>query len=247
MIGVERIGRCVHLKLQIPPVNVIDTASCNMLAEKVGELKADESIAALFLSGEGKGFSAGASVEEHRRENVEGMLDALLGACRELAEFPAPTVALVHGMCLGGAMELIAFCDFVVADPGAKFGQPEIQLAFFPPLACGKLAKLIGPQRAAHMIFTGRILKAEPALEVGLVQEIVPQDEWPAYIERFNGLSAPVLRLSKQALLKAGGGADFSALDRMKELFLTELYKIEDLEEGIASFAEKRKPEWKHR
>jgi cyclohexa-1,5-dienecarbonyl-CoA hydratase len=247
MIGVERIGRSVHLTLRMPPVNVIDTASCTALTGQLLELKQDESIAALFLSGDGRGFSAGASVEEHRRENVEGMLDALMASCRELAEFPAPTVALVHGMCLGGAMELIAFCDFVVADPEAKFGQPEIQLAFFPPLACGRLPQLIGSQRAAHLNLTGEIVKAPEAKALGLAQDLVEKDEWPAYIERFNGLSAPVLRLSKQALLKAGGGPDFTRLDSIKDLFLTELYKLEDLQEGINSFAEKRKPEWKHR
>ena len=132
-------------------------------------------MAAVVLSGDGRCFSAGASVAEHKQDQARQDADGALGACLALAAFPAPVVAAVHGACLGGAMELISFCDFVVADPDATFGQPEIKLAFFPPVACHRLPRLTGFQNAAYTILTGENLTADRALAMGLVQKILPK------------------------------------------------------------------------
>lgn len=248
MIKVERNERVLNLKLDIPPVNVIDTATCKELADKLKEAATDKSIAGVILSGEGKCFSAGASVEEHEKKLVGEMIFSFVEACRALYEMPVPSVVLVHGFCFGGALELALYADFIIADPSAKFGIPEISLAFFPPLACSALPGIVGRQNAAHLIFTGESVSAERALAMGLVQKIVERSSWEKVVHLFNKTSAPVLRLAKEAF-KQGLKTPVDEFHGkiINEFFLDRLYKIEDVKEGIASFREKRKPEWKHR
>ena len=247
MIDVVRSERVVHLVINAPPVNVLDAAILGELVRRLGELESDESLAAVVLSGEGRCFSAGASVAEHKQDQAERMLTALNEACLALPAFPAPVVAAVHGACLGGAMELISFCDFVVAAPDAILGQPEIKLAFLPPVACHRLPRLTGFQNAAYTILSGENLTVDQALAMGLVQKILPRDDWAEIDDLFNGLSAPVLRITKQALAESIDERSAQRLEFFKELFLAKLYVLEDVAEGIESFENRRPPEWKHR
>jgi len=247
MINVERRERVVHLLINAPPVNVLDAAILGALVERLAELAKDDSVAAVVLTGEGRCFSAGASVAEHKQEQADHMVTGLAEACLALAAFPAPVVAAVHGPCLGGAMELISFCDFVVADPEAVFGQPEIKLAFFPPVALHQLPRLTGYQNAAYAIFSGENIPADRALSMGLVQKILAKDQWGEIDDLFNGLSTPVLRITKQALAKSLAEGSAERLDHFKALFMSELYRLDDVAEGITSFEERRPPEWKHR
>ena len=247
MINVEQRERVVHMMIDAPPVNVLDAAILGELVERLGELEADETLSAVVLSGDGKCFSAGASVAEHKQEQAEGMVTGLAEACLALPAFPAPVIAAVHGACLGGAMELISFCDFVVATPDAIFGQPEIKLAFFPPVALHQLPLLTGYQNAAYTILSGENLSADRAQSMGLVQKILPKDQWGEIDDLFNGLSAPVLRITKQALAKSLTEGCAERLDAFKAVFLSELYRLEDVAEGIKSFEERRPPDWKHR
>ncbi len=248
MIKIEKYERVVHLKLDIPPVNVLDEANCIELTRNLLEIQKDKTIAAIVLSGEGKCFSAGASVEEHKKESAPGMISAFAETCRTLAAAEVPTIALVHGFCFGGALEIVLYCDFVYADPDAKLAVPEISLAFFPPFACSALPAIVGKQNAAHLILTGETIDAQRALGIGLVQKIVPRDQWGEIDKRFNRLSAPVLRLAKEAFRKGLNSAeDKTLIPILEKLFLDRLYRIEDVSEGIASFSEKRKPQWKHR
>jgi cyclohexa-1,5-dienecarbonyl-CoA hydratase len=175
------------------------------------------------------------------------MLGAFAEACQALYDLPVPTVALVHGFCFGGGLELVLYCDYIIADPSAKFGVPEITLAFFPPMACAALAGIVGRQNAGHLIFTGESIKAERAHAIGLVQEISEQSAWTDVISRFNKTSAPVLRLAKEAFKLGLRTPLDESFGPLKDLFLNRLYEIEDVSEGISSFNEKRKPQWKHR
>ncbi len=247
MIEIAKHGRVVYLVLDAPPVNVLDGALLGELTSEVARCAADDDLAAVLLRGNGRCFSAGASVEEHKKDKAPAMLAALLDACTALADLPVPVVALVHGSCLGGALELVAFCDYVVADPSAKFGVPEITLAFFPPIACVRLPRLAGLQNSAFLALSGESVAADQAAAMGLVQKILPQEEWDDIESRFNGMSAPVLRLAKEALRKGSGGYDRPALEGMNNLFVEKLFDIEDVAEGIASFEERRKPSWKNR
>ena len=248
MINREKLERVLHLRINIPPVNVLDTANLQELAEVLKEAAGDDSIAAVVLSGEGKCFSAGASVAEHDEKLVGGMITAFSAACKALYDLPVPSLVLVHGFCFGGGLELALYADFVVADPAAKFGIPEITLAFFPPLACSMLPGIVGRQNAAHLIFTGETIDAGRAQAMGLVQKIGEQSGWDGIIHQLNHTSMPVLRLTKEAfklgLQTPTGDTSGPSID---DLFLDRLYKIEYVKEGVASFNEKRKPTWRHR
>ena len=247
MISAEKKERVLQLKIDVPPINVIDTKTCLELARHLNEAALDTTLAGVVISGEGKCFSAGASVEEHSQEHVREMITAFTDACRALYRMPVPTVALIHGFCFGGGFELTMYCDYLVADPSAKFGVPEIKLAFFPPFACSVLAGIVGRQNAQYLIYTGESIPVEQAAQMGLVQKISPQDEWDQVLNRLNGSSAPVLRLAKRAFKSGENISIEEAFDSLvNDLFLKDLYQIEDLKEGIASFKEKRKPDWKH-
>jgi cyclohexa-1,5-dienecarbonyl-CoA hydratase len=247
MIEVEKHERVVTLALDSPPVNVLDSALLSELEAELARCAAADDLAAVLLRGTGRCFSAGASVEEHTQDKAPAMLSALLDACTAMADLPVPVVGLVHGSCLGGALELISFCDFVVADPSALFGVPEITLAFFPPIASVRLPRLAGLQNTAFLALSGESVGADRAAAMGLVQKILPLEQWEEIFSRFNGLSAPVLRLAKEALRKGAGGYDLAALEGMNALFLDRLYSIEDVAEGIASFEQRRRPSWSHR
>ncbi len=243
MINVTRDERVVTVAIDVPPVNVLDAAALTELNEALLELAGDGSIAAVLLMGAGRCFSAGASVEDHEKSRAPGMIAALADVCKTLAELPMATVAMVHGPCMGGGLEVALFCDFIVADPGAKFGVPEITLAFFPPFACYRLPSLTGRQNAAYLALTGETIEVPAAQAMGLVQKVAEKEEWGRVERRFNHLSLPVVRMTKLALRKGRT----EGLEAQTDLFLGPLYEIEDLQEGIASFAEKRRPEWKHR
>jgi|Deesub1362B_J571_1020462.scaffolds.fasta_scaffold02496_5 cyclohexa-1,5-dienecarbonyl-CoA hydratase len=246
MVECKRKDRTAQLILNNPPVNVLTADLLDGLTERLEDLAGDDGLTAVFLMGNGKYFSAGASVEEHSRDQAPRMIEALTRACQSLSHMPVPVVALVHGLCLGGAMELVSFCDFVVADPGARFGVPEILLAFFPPYACQVFPTLMGRQNAAHLIFSGKTIDAQQAHQFGLVQEITPRQDWSRWAKHFNGLSRPVVRLAKRAFREGAGEFPEEQIERLTRLFLQDLYELEDVEEGIRSFVEKRPPQWKH-
>lgn len=248
MISTERIDRVLQIKINIPPVNVLDTKNCLELAGKLKEISQDKTIAAVLLSGDGKCFSAGASVEEHQKNQAPEMIAAFTEACRVLSDLHVPCIAMVHGFCFGGALELTLYCDFIIADPSAKFSVPEINLAFFPPYACSALPQIIGRQNAAQLIFTGETVDCDRAYAMGLVQKIIEKSQWENIIHQFNRISAPVLQLAKEAFKTGLKGSSTKPVDTIvDDLFLNRLYQIEDVAEGIASFREKRKPQWKHR
>jgi cyclohexa-1,5-dienecarbonyl-CoA hydratase len=247
MISVQQTEHVLQIKINIPPVNVIDTQTCRELAEKLDQASRNPTLSAILISGEGKCFSAGASVEEHEEKKARDMILAFTDACKKLYQIPVPTVALVHGFCFGGGFELTMYCDFIFADPSAKFGVPEIKLAFFPPFACSVLAGIVGRQNASHLIYTGDTVDAQRAFQMGLVQKISEQPEWPQLAKQLNNTSIPVLTLAKKAFKIGQKTTIEEAFDAIaNDLFVNDLYKIEDVREGIASFREKRKAQWKH-
>jgi len=145
-------------------------------------------------------------------------------------------------------MELATFCDFVVATHTARFGQPEIKLGCFPPVAAVLLPVLLGPRRALDLILTGRTVTATEARELGLVNRVVGEDELDGAVQELLDslipLSPAVLALTRRAVLRASG-LDFErALEEMEKIYLDKLMKTEDAAEGIRAFIERRRPVW---
>ena len=242
----DGVGR---LTLKRPPLNVLNIAMLRELGDALGEAAREESLRALVLRAEGKLFSAGVDVADHTADKVGEMIPLVDRVCAALADFPAPTLAVVHGHALGGCCELALCCDLIVAAEGANFGQPEIKLATVAPIASLRLPPLIGYRRAAEMLFTGDTIGAAEAARIGLINRAVPADELDKTVEELVGklttLSAAALRVGKRA---ARLGADgWANLPEMERLYLVDLMSSEDALEGLAAFMEKRAPVWKHR
>jgi enoyl-CoA hydratase/carnithine racemase len=156
---------------------------------------------------------------------------------------------VVGGAALGGGCELVLFCDMVIASERASFGQPEIQVGVFPPVAVVALPGIIGPKKALEMVLIGDRMRAAEAERLGLVNRVVPPEELRATADEFVGkltkLSGVVLRLTKRALRVGGVGGFAEGLAAVEELYLGPLMATEDAHEGLAAFLEKRAPEWK--
>jgi cyclohexa-1,5-dienecarbonyl-CoA hydratase len=179
------------------------------------------------------------------------MIDTFNRSLSLIENLEVPTVAAVHGACLGGGMEYAIACDMVIAGKKAKFGQPEVKLGFLPPYAAIRLPLLVGPAKAIEVCTTGRIYSAEEAQAMGFVSQAVEEDRFSAAVESLISeiaTSSPlILRLNKRAVKDHLGLAPAEAVKKVSRLFLEELMKTEDTLEGIASFYEKRKPVWQNR
>lgn len=251
-VSLLRRQRVATLTLERPPLNVLDLATLAALGRAMESLADDAGLQVLVVRGAGeKAFSAGVSVQDHTPERVAEMLERFHGALAALRELPAVTLAAVRGHCLGGGMELAAACDLVLAEEGARFGQPEVKLGCFPPFAAALLPARLGPGRTLELLATGRTLDAGEALRLGLVTHLAPAGELEARLEEvlagLTAASTPVLRLIKRAVA-AGAELGFpQALAETERLYTQELTATEDMEEGLRAFLEKRPPRWKHR
>jgi cyclohexa-1,5-dienecarbonyl-CoA hydratase len=196
-------------------------------------------------------FSAGVAVEEHVEETIFQMLDSFHGVFRNLEQIARPTIAIVDGAALGGGCELVAACDIVIASERARFGQPEIKLGVFPPVAAVLLPRVIGDKRARELILTGELIEAPEAERLGLVNYLLPSNELEQktseLLSRFRNLSVAALAFTKEAIDLGRGRSLDLALKELEDLYLNELMKTFDASEGIKAFSEKRKPEWRHR
>ena len=242
-------GATLHLTLNRPKANIIDLA---MMEAIEGALDAhlEPSVKAVVFEGAGPHFSFGASVAEHTAERAAEMLARFHGLFRRLADETVPTVALVRGQCLGGGMELASWCTWIVASPDAHFGQPEIKLAVFPPMASLLLPWRVGGGRAADLCVSGRSIDAALALHVGLISAIAedPAAWWCAFFdEHLADRSAAALRFADRAVRADLLASMDERLDELEHLYLDELMGTHDANEGIAAFLEKRPPRFEHR
>lgn len=249
-VQVLRDGRAATVTLNRPPLNILDIPTIARLGEVIAELAADPDLQVVFLRGAGdRAFSAGVSVQDHTADKVVSMLESLHGTIRRLRTLDAVTVAAVHGHCLGGGMELALSCDLVIATEDARFGQPEIDLGCYPPVAAALYPSLLGAGRTLDLVLTGRILNCEEAERMGIVTRVV--DDLDRGIARFSeeigGKSVAVTRLAKKAVRAGRDRAFADALAETERVYAEELCRTEDMEEGVAAFLEKRQPMWKHR
>jgi len=248
-IELELDGAVARVWLQRPPLNVLDIPMLEELGTALDMLRAPPHLRFVVFQGRGeRGFSAGVEVRDHTPDRVGLMLERFHGVFRKLWSSDWISVAAVHGNCLGGGMELATFCDFCVATHTARFGQPEIKLGCFPPVAAVLLPPLVGPRRALELILTGRTLTAGEAHALGLATEVVGEGELDSavqkLIQQLQGYSPAVLGLTKKAVLRAAGLDFDKALAEMEKVYLEELMQTADAAEGIRAFIEKRQPVW---
>ncbi|OLE51475.1 MAG: hypothetical protein AUG51_23570 [Acidobacteria bacterium 13_1_20CM_3_53_8] len=246
----DRVGR---IRFARPPLNVFNIAMMGEINRAVAECATDRSLVAiLFEAAPGaRAFSAGVAVEEHVEETIYQMLDSFHGIFRALEQSAKPTVAVVDGAALGGGCELVAGCDIVIASERARFGQPEIKLGVFPPVAALLLPRIIGEKRARELVLTGDLIDAQEAARLGLVNAVVPAEHLERKTQEVLGklreLSASALEMTRRALDMGRGLSLSETLSQVENLYLNELMKTEDAREGVRAFMEKRKPVWRNR
>lgn len=242
-------GAIWRVKLATPKANIIDRRKTELLTGIFAEARTDGGLKAVILEGEGPHFSFGASVEEHLPAQVKEMLRGFHGLFKAMLDSAVVTLAAVRGQCLGGGLELAAFCHRLFVAPDARLGQPEIVLGVFAPVASVALAERVGRGAAEDLCLSGRSLGAEEARAIGLADEIAedPGAAAVAYArEHLLPRSASSLRLAVRAVRGDYALRFRTALDEVERLYLEELMATDDALEGLTAFLAKREPRWKN-
>ena len=240
-----------RMTMNRPDHNLLNETMLRELADGISFVADRGDVKLIVLDSAFKVFCGGIDIGEYTSERVFQMVDAFHSVFAGILETSKPVLAVVNGPAIGGGAELAAFGDMVVATPRARFAQPEITIGIFPPLASTILPFLVGPKIAMELVLLGEPVTAERAQELGLINRLVPEAELEAtvneLIERITGHSGPVLTMAKKAILGGMGLSLQDGLKNSRNIFLNELYRLEDSQEGLRALVEKRRPKWKNR
>jgi len=244
------VGRPVaKITLAGPPQNVIDIPMMEELTEALKQLEYDAGVSIIVFCGSGQHFSAGVDVAAHTSDKIREMLVKFHAVIRGIVGAKKVTIAAVQGNCMGGGAELAMVCDMVFTARDAHWSFPEIKLGCFPPVASVGLAALVGQKRAAELILTGRQISGAEALAMGLANAAVNDDELAAVVDetvqRLAQLSPASLAVTKKAIYCWDAMHFDKGLARAEQIYLEELMKTEDAQEGIKAWLEKRTAIWK--
>jgi enoyl-CoA hydratase/carnithine racemase len=248
-VRVERDGAVASIRLDRPPANALAEAVSLELWDAARDVEDDDGVRAVVVWGGERIFAAGADVKamaEFGPREIESSVGALEGALRHLEAVPKPVVAAVNGYALGGGCELALACDFRYAAADARLGLPEIRLGVIPGAGgTQRLPKLVGLARARDLIFSGRHVGADEALEIGLIDAVTSPDrvyeEALARARAFADGPSLAYRAAKVALLAAGDRRQEDGLEVEREMF-RELFATQDQKEGMRAFLDKRDP-----
>lgn len=233
------------IRLDRPPMNALNAEVQDGLFEAAQEATHRKDVRAIIVYGGENVFAAGADVKEMATWSYTDMLDrstALQAAFTAVARIPKPTVAAITGYALGGGCELALACDRRIAGDNAKIGQPEILLGVIPGAGgTQRLTRLVGPARAKDIIFTGRFVGAQEALNIGLIDQVVaPGDVYTAAVEwaaQFANGPAYALRAAKEAIDR-GLETDLDTGLEIERQQFAALFATEDRTVGMESFVE---------
>jgi enoyl-CoA hydratase/carnithine racemase len=245
-VQLEVADDCVAtIRIDRAPVNALNTQVQEELRAAAAECDRRDDIRAVILWGGPKVFVAGADVKEFHTMSAQDMqrrAGALSSSLDAIAQLPKPVIAAVTGYALGGGCELALTADFRVSADNAKWGQPEILLGVIPGAGgTQRLSRLIGPARTKDLVFTGRFVDAAEALELGLVDVVVPADEVYATAQamaaKFARGPALALRAAKAAI-DGGLQTDLASGLKLESQLFAGLFATEDKQRGMASFIE---------
>ena len=244
-----RVPGFVSLTFANPPANVLTLELIDAMVDAVVGL--DPETALLLVRSEGETFSAGVDVGAHRPATAPRMLERFHRLIALLLEGPAIPVAVVQGPALGGACELVTACDLVVASERATFGQPEIDVGCYPPVAAALLPETVGHRLACEMVYCGQPISAAKAATVGLVNRVAAVGRLDAEVEdlidRLGAKSRAVLRHTREALSGPRRKGWQRRLAECERIYIEKLLCTHDAVEGVRAFRQKRPPEWRHR
>ena len=253
-IGVDISGSVARITLNRPATN--NSLTIRMMQEitqAIEQLHDANQVRVVLLeaTSASKAFSAGVALTDATPERAFQMVDSFHGIFLAMLEISKPVVTVVNGPAVGAGCELALFGDSVVASEKAVFAQPEVRAGLFPPIAAIFLPHLVGPKRALQMILTGERIGAKEALELGLVNRLVPEAELGSAVEalltQISEQSAPVLQMAKKVMYLSIGLPLQDAMKKSANLYLNHLMDLEDSQEGLRAILERRKPVWKNK
>src|SRR6201984_1921309 len=208
-VKVRLAGGVAHMTLNRPDHNLLNEAMLREMAEGIEYAGSREDVKIILLDSACKVFCGGIEIGEYTSQRVFQMLDAFRSAFAAMVDVAKPVICVVNVPAVGGGAELAAFGDLVIATPKARFAQPEITIGMFPPLASTILPYLVGPKIALELVLTGEPVTAERALDLGIVNRLVPEAQLEQAVKdlvgRINGHSGPVLRMAKKAIVGCRG------------------------------------------
>jgi enoyl-CoA hydratase/carnithine racemase len=245
VVSVQVSDGVATIRLERPPMNAINSAMQEQLRAAATQVGADESVRAVVIYGGEKVFAAGADVKEFAGQDHAFMMrDAarVMSALDALARIPKPVIAAVTGYALGGGCELALTADFRISADNAKWGQPEILLGIIPGMGgTQRLPRLVGPAKAKDLIYTGRFVDAQEALDIGLVDAVVPAaevyDAALAMARKF--AKGPALALAAaKAAIDGGLDGDLATGLRLESHLFASVFATNDRTTGMQSFIE---------
>ncbi|NKB76582.1 MAG: enoyl-CoA hydratase [Gammaproteobacteria bacterium] len=234
-------------------LNALSTELMMELGEALAAFEKDIAIRSIVITGNEKAFAAGADIKEmkdktymdaYTQDFITSNWEAVM-TCRK------PVIAAVSGYALGGGCELAMMCDFILASDTAQFGQPEVNLGILPGAGgTQRLTRLLGKSKAMEMCLTGRTMKAEEAERSGLVSRVIESDQFMEEVmktaRKIASKSLPALMMVKECVNRALETSLSEGLLFERRQFHSS-FATQDQKEGMAAFAEKRKPEWNHK
>ena len=239
------------ITLDAPPLNILSASVMSELTAVLERAHADRSLTGLTIDANGRAFCAGADVGEHHPEQAPAMIAAFSRLFAALGTSELPIVMTVDGAALGAGFELAMMADVLLASERATFGQPEIRLGFFAPVGVTALATRVGVARALEITCTGRTYTAAEMCAMGVVSRVVAVPELPAardaVLADLRRASPLIMRMNVRLTRRLHRRAFDDARREAERVFLDELMGTEDVREGIASFADKRRPVWRNR
>jgi enoyl-CoA hydratase/carnithine racemase len=233
------------IRLDRPKMNALDAQMQEEIRAAAGEATERDDVKAVVVHGGEKVFAAGADVKEMAAMSYTDMIkrsSGLTSAFTAVARIPKPVVAAVNGYALGGGCELALCADIRIAADNATFGQPEILLGIIPGAGgTQRLSRLVGPSRAKDIIFTGRFVKAEEALAIGLVDKVVPAesvyDEAVAWASQFTAAATYAVRAAKESIDR-GLEVDLDTGLEIERQQFAALFATQDRSTGMDSFVQ---------
>jgi enoyl-CoA hydratase len=252
-IIVETRGKVGLITLNRPKaLNALNSEVLKEVVAAVNGFGANPDIGAMVITGSEKAFAAGADIKEMQAISfVDAYVQDFFVGWEELTRTRKPIIAAVAGYALGGGCELAMMCDFIIAADNAKFGQPEITLGVMPGMGGSqRLTRFVGKSKAMDMCLTGRMMDAAEAERCGLVSRVVPAgeliDEALKAAAKIADFSLPSVMMTKEAVNRAYETTLAEGLRFERRLFHS-LFALDDQKEGMAAFAEKRKPNFTNR
>jgi enoyl-CoA hydratase len=224
-------------------LNALNSALLNEVNQALDTFEADQNIGCIVITGSEKAFAAGADIKEMAELTYPHtyMADHFSG-WEKVSGRRKPMIAAVAGFALGGGCEFAMMCDFIIAADNAKFGQPEIKLGIIPGAGgTQRLSRLVGPAKAKDLIFTGRHVGAEEALEIGLADAVVPDDEVYATavaMARKFAAGPPIARAAAKQAIDEGLELPIDDGLKLETRLFAELFGTEDQKIGMTSFIE---------